>query len=360
MSVSDVEADSIVFYVRDKLRLETQSASSDALSAQAATRVLKTGRNIAFDPAFSLPDTYHACGNHYVLKMGSAGSCSSCRSSVAVWQGVYVYLEFSITSQSEQNPSSFVSGPVDLSIGLIPADCPPNVSAGQWPQSVGLLSDGKLLVAGKQCHSESVDTLSSSSVQVSASTTIGMLIYIPKNSHAPPNINHRMSSTRTSPQYWSKCPPVPERQTIPTDHENDDIDTLCFQENESEYNITQWENPDHHDASCLTDTEIEKTLPLSWNKDSDKKEQFCITYNLNGRVVGMSAATRTLIADSFDMERDSSPQLYAVVSLMSKNSGSWCRFSESDVVYKTRKEIGAPAGERIYCMDGSLLLESNS
>ena len=58
MSCSEVEADSVVFHVRDRLRLQAQSSSSDALSRQAASRVLRNGHNIAFDPKFTLSDTF--------------------------------------------------------------------------------------------------------------------------------------------------------------------------------------------------------------------------------------------------------------------------------------------------------------
>ena len=351
MSVSDVEADSVVFHVRDRLRLQTQTASSDALSAHAASRVLKTGRNIAFDPSFSLPDTYHACGNHYVLKTGSNGSCSSCRSSVPVWQGVYVYLEFSITSQSDNNPSSFVSGPVDLSIGLIPADCPPNVSAGQWPNSIGLLSSGKLLVAGRECQFE-VDPGGDGSipaVQVAASTTIGMLIYIPKCGQDTDSYDID-PSVRPSPA--QKAQSISDRRPVFPDQDYDDIDTLGFEDSESQSSAFEHWKPPDADIFNVTDTEGEKNHPMTVNKN----ESFSVKYNMNGRVVDMSPSSQSFIAENIRDERNA-PQLYAVVSLMSKNCGSWCRFSESDVVYKSRREIGAPVGHRVYCLDGSLLLD---
>lgn len=355
MSVSDVEADSVVFYVRDKLRLQTQSASSDMVTAQAASRMLKAGYNIAFDPTFTYQDTYLACGNHYVLKTGPSGSCSSCRSSITVWSGVYVYVEFSITSQSEKNPSSFVSGPVDLSIGLIPADCPPNVSAGQWPQSIGLLSDGKLLVSGTECKYDldKGEYQCSPSVQVTASTTIGMLIYIPKSCDDTNSAKFQHSTpSRKSPKREKDCcRHEVHHKTGHHDNDFDDIDTLGFEEDASV--VEKWGRPDSS-VSSPTDTDVDITASIP----DTAKEQFSLTYNMNGVVLDMNVTSRTLIAESIHSERSSMPQLYPVVSLMSKNSGSWCRFSESDIVYKTRREIGAPPGERVYCLDGSVLLDS--
>lgn len=365
MSCSEVEADSVVFYVRDKLRLETQSASTDAVSRQAASRVLKEGNNIAFDPNFALPDIFLACGNHYVLKTSSDGSCSTSRASVAVWPGVYMYLEFSITSQSEHNPSSFVSGPVDLSIGLIPADCPPNVTAGQWPNSVGMSSVGKFLVAGKDFDynrldgKEEMDT--TLPVQISASTTIGILVYIPKRNHKQSDKEFRRSKL-SSPQRARPNSCVLDR----SDHDGsdqrdyDDIDTLGVEENSFDTTVTdQWEP-----AIQLLDT-ISSPSTHSKRKESEyarNDNQISITYNINGKVVAMNEGTKAAVSHELGTKREggsSIPPLYPVVSLMSKNTGSWCRFCESDVVYRKRREIGAPEGERVYCLDGSLLLDSN-
>jgi hypothetical protein len=345
MSVSDVEVDSVVFRARDKLRLETQSASSDALSRTAASRVLKAGRNIAFDAHFSLTDTFLACGNHYILKTGSGGSCSTCRATVPVWQGVNVYLEFSITSQSDVNPSSFVSGPVDLSIGLIPADCPPNVTAGQWPHSVGLFSDGRLFVSGNECnYKDAIDCgeRASSLVQVVASTTIGMLIYIPH----PRDEGNESAGSPSSGHQQRGANRNGETNFSAVDNDLDDIDLLAIEDAADV-------DANHRDVSVLTGNDMET------NSISPRiSGEFSVIYNINGNVVEMNKSSQRSIASSFCNWRSSAPDLYAVVSLVSKNAGSWCRFSASDVVYKSRSAIGAPAGETVYCMDGSLLLES--
>ncbi|KAJ1418208.1 hypothetical protein B484DRAFT_333882 [Ochromonadaceae sp. CCMP2298] len=52
-----------------------------------------------------------------------------------------------------------------------------------------------------------------------------------------------------------------------------------------------------------------------------------------------------------------STPLYPTVSLFSEDTRVWCRFCEADVVYRSRGAIGAPKGVRVYCLDGSLLLE---
>lgn len=49
--------------------------------------------------------------------------------------------------------------------------------------------------------------------------------------------------------------------------------------------------------------------------------------------------------------------LYPTVSLLSEDTRVWCRFCEADIVYRSRKIIGAPPGAKVYCVDGSLLLD---
>jgi hypothetical protein len=49
--------------------------------------------------------------------------------------------------------------------------------------------------------------------------------------------------------------------------------------------------------------------------------------------------------------------LYPTVSLFSDETRVWCRFCEADVVYRSRAAIGAPPGVRVYCLDGTLLLQ---
>lgn len=55
----------------------------------------------------------------------------------------------------------------------------------------------------------------------------------------------------------------------------------------------------------------------------------------------------------------SAPALYPTVSLFSEETRVWCRFCEADVIYKSRAAIGAPPGVKVYCLDGSLLLQES-
>lgn len=250
-----------------------------------------------------------------------------------------MYLEFSITSQSDKNPASFVSGPVDLSIGLIPADCPPNVTAGQWPHSVGLFSDGTFLVSG---HERKYKTSSHTEepTLVTASTTIGMLIYIPTRSQQGKG-NGRNDGDRSFAQFST------------VDQDLDDIDSLAIADSPDSNRDVEYIG----DMSSVSGTDLELSSFARKRKDNT----FSVVYNINGNVVEMNTTCKCEIANSFEHHsKGEGPDMYAVVSLISKNAGSWCRFSASDVVYKSRSAIGAPLGEAVYCLDGSLLIEPTS
>jgi hypothetical protein len=43
--------------------------------------------------------------------------------------------------------------------------------------------------------------------------------------------------------------------------------------------------------------------------------------------------------------------------LLPEDTRVWCRFCEADVIYKLRETIGAPPGVRVYCLDGTLLID---
>jgi hypothetical protein len=51
--------------------------------------------------------------------------------------------------------------------------------------------------------------------------------------------------------------------------------------------------------------------------------------------------------------------LYPTVSLLSEDTRVWCRFCEADIVYRSRYAIGAPPHAKVYCLDGSLLLDED-
>ena len=160
--------DSLMFAARDKLRLEAQSASRDAYSRSAALKARTHGQYAVFDSKQASDGLALTCGNHCAMKVGK-GLCCSCRAMMPIPVNTLVYLEFSITTSGTQIPS--------ISVGLGPPDAPLNVMVGSWPCSVGLYSDGQLLIDSRWFQS-----VSNNDGSLNAGTTVGFLIYIPDSS----------------------------------------------------------------------------------------------------------------------------------------------------------------------------------
>ena len=78
-----------------------------------------------------------------------------------------------------------------------------------------------------------------------------------------------------------------------------------------------------------------------------------VRWNVNGQQSKFAADALDSVTDVISLKTP----LYPTVSLLSADTRVWCRFCEADIVYRSRSTIGAPAGVRVYCLDGSLLLD---
>ena len=163
MNLSSQRVDSTMFYVRDRLRLEEQSGSRDAVARRAAKKAKDTGQLAVYDVNNASEGMALCCGNHCAMKVGS-GTCCSCRSTVPILRNCWVYLEFSITVSGSQVPS--------VSVGLVAPDTPLNVMVGSWENSLGLNSDGQLLAGSRWFPSDDTVTM------LLPGTTVGMLVYV--------------------------------------------------------------------------------------------------------------------------------------------------------------------------------------
>ena len=110
------------------------------------------------------------CGNHCALKVGK-GLCCSVHAMMPIRANAFVYFEFSVTVTGQQTPS--------LALGLAPPDCPLNVMVGSWPRSVGLYSDGQMLVGSRW-----FPDMSSRPSKIAAGATVGILVYLRDPSQA--------------------------------------------------------------------------------------------------------------------------------------------------------------------------------
>ena len=86
-----------------------------------------------------------------------------------------------------------------------------------------------------------------------------------------------------------------------------------------------------------------------------RSSQLSLIVNVNGIILPFSAAAQQAIQHEF-ANLEPSASLYPTVSLHSPNTRVWCRFSEADMVQRSRDTIGAVRGARVYCLDGTLLI----
>eukprot|EP00981_Chlorochromonas_danica_P011658 scaffold4203_cov166-Ochromonas_danica.AAC.4 len=263
---------SVMFAARDRLRLEAQSVSRDEYSRSAAKEAQRRGQYAVFDPQQSSVGIALTCGNHCAIKVGK-GLCCSCRSMIPIRPNSFVYFEFSITVSDNQD--------LALGLGLSPPDSPLNVMVGSWPCSIGLYTDGQVLVSSKWHQSIPGE-------KICAGSTIGMLVCIPSS-----------SSLSLKP---------PELTSGP---------------NEESF---------RHDS-----------LPL-----------LC-KFNVNGSGIDFPEHALVSLHEAASLRAP----LFPTVSLFSEEVRVWCRFCEADIVYRSRGHIQAPPGVRVYCLDGSLLLDEN-
>ena len=89
------------------------------------------------------------------------------------------------------------------------------------------------------------------------------------------------------------------------------------------------------------------------------QDQTLIRFNLNGEVLDFPQDAFVEIEAELASTYSPLPPLYPMVSLLSGDTRVWSRFSEPDMVYRSRSAIGAPPGARVYCLDGSLLLSED-
>jgi len=373
----------VMFAARDRLRLEAQSVSRDEYSRMIATEARTSGQFAVFDPRQMSSGVALTCGNHCAIKVGK-GQCCCCRAMTPVRSNHFVYFEFSITVSSAQTPT--------LGIGLSPPDCPLNVMVGSWPRSVGLYTDGLMLTGSRWFRSQSAR-------QIEAGSTVGMLVYIPSEgegarragaevgvpvaeqlvsgktqslfssilsrfSGSSGDLTERGSSEKRKGEKWagvdaevmdegglSKAQEggggAPELSVEVPVEVVADVGADANRQNQSQLHSlsqqSQAQSPSRSQSHAQSPSQTH----------SKSQSQLFFQYAVNG--VPFPHDPEAIEAMG-EVVRLSTP-LYPTVSLFSEDTRVWCRFCEADVVYRSRGAIGAPKGVRVYCLDGSLLLE---
>jgi hypothetical protein len=169
---STERVESIMYAARDRLRLEELTRHDDSITRERASELQQQGQLAVFDPYHTSEGIALSCGSHCAFKVGRAMCCST-KAMVAVKKECFVYAEFVVNVQVGVTPA--------LVVGLSPPDCPLNVMVGSWPRSIGLYSEGQLLVG-----STWFSTMQRKPWE--AGTTVGMLTFI-----RDPNAPHSFS-----------------------------------------------------------------------------------------------------------------------------------------------------------------------
>ena len=346
MHRTEEKTDTVMFAARDILRMEVQSASVDEHSHKVAGAFLNSGQMAVFDPNQSSEGIALSCGNHCAKKLGR-GLCSSSRTMVPVPTNRFVYMEFSIQASNSTIPS--------IAIGLSPPDCPLNVAVGSWAQSIGLYSDLHLTVASRL-----YDCLGKSRRKVTAGNNIGVLVHIPHQlpttTYSAPTANipsavaidgHVNNSSALAKAFSYVVQAVgPDRECV---NNQGAISPAC--NNTSGRKVISAKDAgcdgiDHGNNGTKKMTQTDKII--------SQEVPVIVQFNIDGAPIHF-AETHEGIQEIAYM----SAPLYPTVSIMSEGTKIWCRMSEADQIYRSRSAIGAPAGVKVYCLDGSLLIRDN-
>lgn len=292
----------VMFGARDLLRLEAQSVSRDEYSRMVAKETQKSGHLAVFDPEQSSNMLALTCANHCVMKVGQ-GLCGSSRSMIPLRYNSYVYFEFTVTlSGAQQHPQ--------LGIGLTPPDCPLNVMVGSWPRSVGLYFDGQVLIDSQWYQSRNPE-------RIVAGSVVGVLAYLPSSENY---VRNSFPGTR-----------------------------IAKEDSKPELTLPAVSSPSSHDSSSNS---IDHGGNAINRPASESQPTLLLNFNINGVPMVFPAEAYQAMQDLSLLDAPFHP----TVSLFSEDTRVWCRFCEADIVYKDRQHIKAPAGVRVYCLDGTLLL----
>lgn len=302
MSHSTERVVSTMFAARDRLRIEAQSASRDEYSRKAAVEAQTSGQMAVFDARQTSDGIALTCGSHCALKVGR-GLCCSSRAMIPIRLNKFVYIEFSVTAQSGQVPS--------LALGLAPPDCPLNVMVGSWPQSIGKYADGQLLIGSRW--------FAGNGNIIEAGSTVGILTYLPGSAE----------KDKKKQSYDGKQ--VAQQAALD--------DSGGASSDLGAHPLSELNSP----ISCSSP---EFSVPMP----------FAMSISVNGRSTKFTDDSREAACA---IARNAA-LLYPTISLLSQDTRVWCRFCEADIVYRSRAALGAPPGVRVYCLDGSLLLNEES
>jgi hypothetical protein len=380
--------DNVVFNARDKLRMEALASDEKICEGarRSAFKMLLGGKFGTFDMQHSSPLLKLSYGDHCVSRLPNQSTritfappvsgasdergaavptvCST-RASLSVRRNVYVYVEFllrtvknssstrvpltscsdrpsSVSSSPDENTSTDVATAAAASVPAVCGLFSVGLAAGDFQlegaevgcseRSVGLSSTGCLSV----CAGPAEDDVSTFQLQavVGSGDRLGMLLFLPGVNYS--EMSSRAASARCSPSIapavGTVAPPCPPRPASRMD-------------SSGSASTGYWD----------TDLSMSLDEGTGANIHAHEAKGVSMCFNVNGCVIPIPMLAQY---DISDVSWDSSEDVFPVLSLQADNIAVWAGFSVDDVKYRSRDEIGAPFGEVIYCLDGSVLIDA--
>ena len=347
MSRSTERVVSTMFAARDRLRMEAQSASRDEYSRKAAVEAQSSGQMAVFDARQTSDGLALTCGNHCALKVGK-GMCCSSRAMMPVRVNTFVYIEFSVTAQAGQTPL--------LALGLAPPDFPLNAMVGSWPRSFSLYQDGQLLIGSKWFQG-------SGSI-IEAGSTIGFLVYLPGTSE-PASLSGGGGGAKRAQATPIKHPSLRVQVSSARRVADGGVGSNTGNAISKSTSRSSSKDPSPQIKGGGDDDTLEETLspPASslleagcTSPELSVPTPFTLSVCVNGRAVSITDEIREA---AYDVLAAHDAPLFPTISLLSQDTRVWCRFCEADIMYRSRALVKAPPGVKVYCLDGSLLLNDS-
>lgn len=291
-------ADDVVFLARDRLRVHDALASGDERTREMAW-ALQEGKRLAVFDGNGANGIELTCGQHIVTKVGNMHYAST-RSMVPVLRNCYVYFEVTVMPRPP-NDLTIQAAPVTLSIGLSTVEMPPNTLVGSWQGSVGICTNGQMLVAGQ--WSSPFDPAMSA---YGYSSTVGCLVFLDDSTAFETWDGVMVNASVTFTINGELVPPPVSTPPLPGAME-----------------------------ALLNHASRPNPIPQDDSHFVQGIDSLCSSFT-----------TPTLLVPA-------SEELYPTVTLQTPATAVMCRFSSEDVIY--RDIVGAPPDVTVYAVDGSVI-----
>jgi len=296
-------SDDVVFLARDRLRIHDGLHSTNERTREMA-RLLREGKSLAvFDAKDATTNGIElTCGQHIAAKVGVMLYCST-HSMVPVLRNCFVYFEMLVIPRPVAHVAPQPPSMATLSIGLSTGEMPPNTLVGAWQGSVGLCSNGQILMAGQWCS-----PVGAAVTSYTDSSTVGCLV--------------------------------------------------CLDDDSA---FETWDGVMVTAAVIFSVNGVVVSPPVSTlsatGRPGSLSSASSVQRGLMDAQMGKESIESKKVEPVLPLLVPAAEDLYPTVTLHSPATAVMCRFSAQDVTAPSRESIGAPSGVTVYAVDGSVLFD---